>query len=103
MKVHLLPRHQKTQKATWRQLNITALKDPGQRKEFQALLYHALQQVSTADDISIQAHWEQLKSTVQDTCTHNIGFASQRNQAWFDANDAQIRNLEWKCAAFITW
>ncbi|KYO27481.1 hypothetical protein Y1Q_0003648 [Alligator mississippiensis] len=64
MNIHLAPRHRKTQKAARRQLNVTALKDPGQQEEFQAQLYSALEQVPTADDISIQSHWEELKSAV---------------------------------------
>ncbi|KYO27652.1 hypothetical protein Y1Q_0005217 [Alligator mississippiensis] len=104
MNIRLAPRHQKTQKAAQRQLNVTALKDPGQWEKFQAQLYSALEQVPTADDISIQAHWEELKSTVQDTCAQTIGFALQQNQDWFNISDAQIRNLlEWKHAAIIAW
>ncbi|KYO47813.1 hypothetical protein Y1Q_0019866 [Alligator mississippiensis] len=100
MNIHLVSRHWKTQKAAWRWLNITALKDPGQREKVQAQLHSALEQVPTDDDISIQAHWEQLKSAVQDACAQTIGFALRWNQDWFNANDAQIRDLlKWKHAA----
>ncbi|KYO27427.1 hypothetical protein Y1Q_0013452 [Alligator mississippiensis] len=104
MNICLAPRHWKTQKAAQRQLNVTTVKDPGQRKEFQAQLYNALEQVPTADNIFIQAHWKQLKSTVQDACTQTIEFALRWNQDWFDSSDVQICDfLEWKHAVFITW
>ncbi|KYO37430.1 hypothetical protein Y1Q_0017239 [Alligator mississippiensis] len=90
MNIHLVPRHWKTQKATQKWVNIVDLKDPEQWEEFQAQLYSELEQVPTIDDISIQAHWEQLKSAVQDTCAQTIGLASCWNQDWYDASDTHI-------------
>ncbi|KYO29808.1 hypothetical protein Y1Q_0023162 [Alligator mississippiensis] len=89
MNIHLAPRHWKTQRVAQRLLNVAALKDPGQLEEFQAQLYSALEQVPTADDVSIQAHQEHLKFAVQDACAQTIG-----HQDLFDASYVQICNLE---------
>nr|VZI19936.1 unnamed protein product [Spirometra erinaceieuropaei] len=104
MRIRLQPRRRPQGKRSPGKLNVALLSLPAHHLHFSNELAQRLDNLpiaaaadddaaTTAESVSVENRWCQLRDTVQSTALAVLGCAPRQHQDWFDNNDAAIRNL----------
>ena len=86
----------------WNKCNIKAQQNQATKDTSQWRLTKGLS--DQPDNVDVQAHWEELKTTVHKACAESIGYCTRRHQDWFDENNDEILALiHQKKKTFCIW
>ena len=82
-------------RASRKQMNRAALRDPAKREDLQRELTNAINALEPtfANDESPTTAWDNLSSTIMGAATTALGYTQRRHQDWFDDNSPEIHRL----------